>query len=149
MKVLTSKKAIIALMSLGSVVIAGTIKDINSRTVSKVHAPIFEAALGPNERGLASEERNPPSFALTRVSDASKVDGIWEITRIVDANDVIKFDKKNHHEDANKTIRVPFKLIGTSKVMVNNDPKLVYDISLLSDFGTIAIFKKIGKGQRS
>lgn len=149
MKVLTSKKAIIALMSLGSVVIAGTIKDINSRTVSKMHAPIYESASGPSERGLASEERNPPSFALTRVnmSDAAKVDGIWEITRIVDANEVIKFDKNNHHEDTKKTIRVPFKLIGTSKVMVNNDPNLVYNISLLSDFGTIAIFKQMGKGQ--
>ena len=37
MKVLTSKKAIIIALSLGSVVLAGTIKDIIARTVSKAH----------------------------------------------------------------------------------------------------------------
>lgn len=148
MNVLSSKKAIITLMSLGSIVIAGTIKDINSRTVSKVHTPMQEA-LGPTERGLASDGEGAQSIALTRVnmSDYAKINGTWEITRIVGSDEVIKFDKLNHHEDLHKTIKVPMKLIGTSKVMLNNDPELVYNISLLSDFGTIAIFKKIGKGQ--
>jgi hypothetical protein len=148
MKVLTSKKAIIAILSLGSVVIAGTIKDINSRTVSRVHTP-FQEAMGPNERGLASDEKGEQAIALTRVnmSDYAKINGTWEVTRIVGADEVIKFDKLNHHEDLKKTINISMKLIGTSKIMINNDPELVYNISLLSDFGTIAIFKKIGKGQ--
>jgi hypothetical protein len=147
MTVLTSKKAIIALLSLGSIVVAGTIKDINSRTVSKMHAPIMD--MTPAERSLASDEINGQQIALTRVSmsEAFKVNGNWEVTRIIGSDEVVKFDKAQNPDDSKKTITVPMKLIGTSKVMLNNDPELVYNISLLSDFGTIAIFKKMGEGQ--
>ena len=145
MKVLTSKKAIIALLSLGSVVLAGTIKDINSRTVNRVQA----AELAPIERSLASDgEAVTQRIAIMRVdmAQAFKVNGNWEITRIVGSDEVVTFDKNNNPEDAKKSIVIPMKLVGTSKVMVNNDSELVYNITLLSDFGTIAIFKKMGNG---
>ena len=148
MKVLSSKKAIIALLSLGSVVLAGTIKDINSRSVSRANAL---EELAPTERNLASDDSGmeQPKIALTRVdmSSAFKVNGTWEVTRIIGADEVVTYDKQHNPDDSKKTIKVPMKLIGTSKVMINNDPDLVYNISLLSDFGTIAIFKQIGKGQ--
>lgn len=145
MKVLTSKKAIIAILSLGSVVLAGTIKDINSRTVSRKQAL---EELAPVERSLASDVTPSMRIAIMKVemSQAFKVNGNWEITRIVGSDEVVTYDKFNNPEDSKKVIKVPMKLVGTSRVMVNNDQDLVYNISLLSDFGTIAIFKKMGNG---
>lgn len=148
MKVLTSKKAIIVALSLGSVVLAGTIKDINSRTVNRSHAEQVEMA--PIERNLASEAQSTSQrIAVMKVemNEAFKIDGEWEVTRIVGADEVVTYDKVNNPEDAHKTIKVPMKLIRTSQIMVNNDPGLIYKISLLSDFGTIAIYKTINGGQ--
>ena len=147
MKVLTSKKAIIVALSLGSVVLAGTIKDINSRTVNKAHAELVEMA--PVERSLASEAQAATHrLAVMKVemNEAFKIDGEWEVTRIVGSDEVVTYDKLNNPEDANKKIIVPMKLVRTSEVMVNNDNGLVYKISLLSDFGTIAIYKTINGG---
>ncbi len=145
MKVLTSKKAIIAILGLGSVVLAGTIKDINSRTVNRARAL---EELVPAERSLASDEGVAQRIAVMRVdmAEAFKINGNWEITRIVGSDEVVTFDKLNNSEDSKKTIKVPMRLVGTSKVMLNNDQELVYNISLLSNFGTIAIFKKMGNG---
>lgn len=148
MKVLTSKKAIIVALSLGSVVLAGTIKDINSRTVNRAHAEQIEMA--PIERNLASEAQSASQrIAVMKVemNEAFKIDGEWEVTRIVGADETVTYDKLNNPEDAHKKIIVPMKLIRTSEVMVNNDQGLVYKISLLSDFGTIAIYKTINGGQ--
>lgn len=145
MNLLTSKKAIIALLSLGSMVLAGTIKDINSRSITKRHE-ILE--LSPAERSLASDDYESQRVAVMRVnmSEASRIDGEWEITRIIGSDEIVTFDKYNNPEDKKKTIKVPMKLINISKVRINNDSELIYDISLLSSFGTIAIFKKMGKG---
>jgi hypothetical protein len=148
MKVLTSKKAIIVALSLGSVVLAGTIKDINSRTVNKRHAEQVEMA--PIERNLASEAQSASRrIAVMKVemNEAFKIDGDWEVTRIVGSDETVTYDKLNNTEDAHKKIIVPMKLIRTSEVMVNNDQGLIYKISLLSDFGTIAIYKTINGGQ--
>lgn len=147
MKVLTSKKAIIVALSLGSVVLAGTIKDINSRTVNRAHQDQIEMA--PIERNLASEaQAGIQRIAMMKVEmhEAFKIDGEWEVTRIVGADEVVTYDKLNNPEDAHKKIIVPMKLIRTSHVMVNKDMGLVYKISLLSDFGTIAIYKPINGG---
>lgn len=148
MKVLTSKKAIILALSLGSVVLAGTIKDINSRTVNRAHAEQVEMA--PIERNLASEEQTATQrIAVMKVemNEAFKIDGEWEVIRIVGSDETVTYDKVNNPEDAHKKIIVPMKLIRTSEVMVNKDRGLVYKISLLSDFGTIAIYKTINGGQ--
>ncbi len=148
MKVLTSKKAMIALLSLGTVVLAGTIKDINSRSISKKHE-ILE--MSPAERNLASDDDSPQRIARMKIpmSDAYKIDGEWEITRIVGSDEVVKFDKLNNPEDKKKTLKTPMKLIsisGVTKIKINNDAELIYDISLFSSFGTIAIFKQMGNG---
>ena len=148
MKVLTTKKVFIVAMSLASVLLAGTIKDINSRSVNLVSVEFEESS--SVERSLASKDQDDrPRIANMKVemNEAFKINGEWEITRIVGSDKMVTFDKINNYEDANKTIKVPMKLIQTSKVMVNNDPGLVYRISLLSDFGTIAIYKTINGGQ--
>lgn len=145
MKVLTSKKAIIVMLSLGSVVLAGTIKDINSRTVSRARAL---EELAPAERNLASDENTGQRVAVQRVdmNQALLINGQWEIMRIVGADGVVTFDKNNNPEDAKKANRIPLRLVDTSVVRLNNDSELEYKISLLSEFGTIAIFKHMGNG---
>jgi hypothetical protein len=145
MKVLTSKKAIIVMLSLGSVVLAGTIKDINSRTVNKVRAL---EELAPVERTLASDEHATQKVAVMYLdmSKAALINGNWEITRIVGSDGVVTFDKNNNSANAKKVNKVPMKLVSTSVVRLNNDKDLEYKISLLSDFGTIAIFKNMGNG---
>ena len=148
MKILTSKKSIILALSLASIVIAGTIKDINSRSVSMTALDFAEDT--PIERSVASKEpvsRNNIAIMKVKMSESHKINGEWEVTRIVGADKNVTFDKKNNPEDANKKIKVPMKLINTSEVMVNNDPELVYKVSLLSNFGTIAIYKTINGGQ--
>jgi hypothetical protein len=147
MKVLTSKKALIVALSLGSVVLAGTIKDINSRTVNRAHAEQVEMV--PIERGLASESQvvgQRIAVMKVEMNEAFKIDGEWEVTRIVGSDEIVTYDKINNPEDAHKKIIVPMKLIRTSEVLVNKDQGLIYKISLLSNFDTIAIYKMINGG---
>ncbi len=145
MNTLTSKKAILGILMAGSVVLAGTWKDINSRTVHKSHEVL---ELAPAERSLASNELMRMKIAVMKVemSEQDKINGEWEIVRIIASNEVVTFDKNNNPEDARKNLKIPFKLVNTSMVMLNKDQDLIYYISHLSDSGTIAIFKKMGEG---
>ena len=146
MNVLTSKKAIISLLSLGSIVLAGTIKDFNARTVTRVES--FEEEMVPAERNLASEEQQKVALVYLPVNaeNNAKINGKWEIQRIVGSDSVVTYDKFANPEDHKKSIIVNMKLVGTSEVKVDNDSELTYKISLLSEFGTIALFKKMGNG---
>ena len=145
MNLLSSKKAIFTILSLGTVVFAGTMKDISSRTVEKAHKTVSQA---PVERYIASNEQEVAQAAMMRVdmNETHRINAKWEITRIIAANEVVTFDKLNNVDDQNKSIIVPFKLVSPTKVMINNDNGLVYNISLLSNYGTIAIFKQMGSG---
>ena len=145
MKVLTSKKAIISILSLGSIVLAGTIKDINSRTVTKVQ--VIEEEVAPVERNVASElQKVARMYVPMNALNLAKINAKWEIVRIIGADSVATFDKINNPEDAKKSLKVKMELVGTSLVKLDGDKDLVYNISLLSDFGTIALFKKMGNG---
>jgi hypothetical protein len=134
MKALTSKKAIITILSVSSIVLAGTIKDIHSRS-----AKVSESAINSNE--IIPVERNVASAA-------SQVAQIYlPATAINIANDnSVAYDKLANSEDAKKSIKVKLELIGNGIVRINKDNEQVYRISLLSDFGTIALFKKLGNG---
>jgi hypothetical protein len=147
MKALTSKKAIIAILSVSSIVIAGTIRDMKTHskklTVAQVEADSMLA-----ERSVASLEvskvaqMNLPMNA----ENIKKINAGWEIARIVDADKTVAFDKFQNPEDAKKSIKIKMELVGNGIVRLNNDNQQVYRVSILSDFGTIAIFKKIGNG---
>ena len=145
MKVLTSKKAIITILSLGSIVFAGTIKDINSRTVNRARAL---EELAPVERNLASDFQVGGKVAVQRVelSQSHLVNGNWEIMRIIGSDGVVTLDKNSNPEDAKKDSKIQMKLVDTSLVRLNNDKGLEYSISLFTEFGTIAIFKQMGEG---
>lgn len=148
MKALTSKKAIIAIMSVSSIVLAGTIKDLRSHSVKTTAVETQVEEILPVERSVASEavSKVAQMYLPLNAENAAKIDGEWEITRIVGSDEKVTYDKLANSEDAKKSIKVPLKLIGTSVVRVNKDAQLVYNVSLLSDFGTIALFKKIGNG---
>ncbi|MBC7540559.1 MAG: hypothetical protein H7281_17170 [Bacteriovorax sp.] len=148
MKVLTSKKAIICFLSLSSIVLAGTIKDFHSRAVKLENSDAIEKEIIPIERSVASEavSRVAQMYLLPNAENLKKINTVWEITRIISSDEKVAYDRFANPEDAKKSIKVPMQLIGNGVVRVNKDNEQIYRVSLLSDFGTIALFKKLGKG---
>ncbi len=148
MTVLTSKKAIIAVLSVSSIVLAGTIKDMHSHSAKAINTAVEEQEILPVERSVASEavSRVAQIYLPMNAENIKKINTAWEITRIVGSDEKVAFDKFANPEDAKKSIKVPLELIGNGIVRVNKDNEQVYRISLLSDFGTIALYKKMGNG---
>ncbi|MGZ3789534.1 MAG: hypothetical protein ACXVLQ_13485 [Bacteriovorax sp.] len=148
MKGLTSKKVIIGILSVGSIVLAGTIKDFQSHSVKSFNAETADNEMSPIERSVASEEvsRVAQMYLPMNAANIKKINTTWEITRIVGSDEKVAFDRLANSEDAKKSIKVPLELIGNGIVRVNKDNEQIYRISLLSDFGTIALFKKMGNG---
>lgn len=148
MKLLTSKKAIISFLAVSSVVLAGTIKDFHSRSAKLETTEAIEQEIIPVERSVASEAvaKIALMYLQQNEENARKINGTWEITRIVGSNEKVEFDKSANPEDAAKVSKVSFELVGDSLVRINKDSEQVYRISLFSDFGTIALVKKLGNG---
>ena len=148
MKALTSKKAIIGILSVSSIVLAGTIKDINSHSVKPLNTESIEKEIIPIERNVASEAVSKVAriYLPMNADNIKKINTTWEITRIVGADEKVTYDKFSTPENAKKSIKVKFEMVGTSLVKVNKDSALVYNVSLMSEFGTIALYKKIGNG---
>ncbi len=148
MNLLTSNKAIFAILSVSSVVVVQAINDFHAHTVKSTNAEVMEKEMTPVERSVASEavSRVAQIYLPVNAENIKKINTTWEITRIVGADEKVTLDKNANPEDAKKLMKVKFELVGTSTVKVNNDPQLEYKISLLSDFGTIALYKKIGSG---
>jgi hypothetical protein len=150
MKYLISKKLSLLVLGFTAIVMAGTIKDIQKHANIAVDSNSEPLEIIPIERNLASEEEAkvaqldlPPNRA-----NIKKINTTWEITRVVGADEKVLYDKMSNSEDAKNMITIPLELIGRGLVKVNNDTKQIYRVSLLSDFGTIAIFKKLGKGYK-
>lgn len=148
MKALTSKKAIFAILGVSSIVLAQSIKDYHSHTVKVATTEVVEKELMPIERNVASQEvaKVAQVYLPANAENIQKINTTWEITRIVSADEKVAFDKLANPEDAKKTINVPMELIGNGIVRVNKDSEQIYRISLISNFGTIALFKKMGNG---
>jgi hypothetical protein len=148
MKVLTANKALICLFSVGTIVLAGTFKDYNSTNVIVENSETIENEIIPVERSIASEialkvaQMNLPADA----ENIKKINGAWEITRKVGSDKLVSYDKNSNAEDANQSIQIQLDLIGNGIVRLDNKIEQVYRISLLSNFGTIAIFKQLGDG---
>lgn len=148
MKALTSKKAIFAILSVSSIVLAQSVKDYHSHSVKIASNEVVEKELIPVERNVASEAvaRVAQVYFPVNAENIKNINTTWEITRIVGADEKVAFDKSVNAEDAKKSIIVPLELIGNGVVRVNKDNEQVYRVSLISDFGTIALFKKMGNG---
>ena len=149
MKTLTSKKAIICFFSVGTIVLAGTIKDFHTRTVQIENTETVESDIIPVERNLASEI-SASSVAQMNLpvnsENSQKVNTTWEITRIVGSDELVTYDKNTNPEDAKKLMKVEMELIGNGIVKLDKSNEQVYRVSLISDMGTIALFKKLGDG---
>ena len=150
MKQLISKKLSLVIIGLVTIVMAGTIKDIHKHANIAIDATTDAADLIPVDRSVASEEEVKTAQLDLPVTSENmkKINTIWEITRVVGPDEKVLYDKLANTEDANNTITIPLELIDRGIVKVNNDKKEIYRVSLLSDFGTIAIFKKLGNGYK-
>ena len=75
MKVLTSKKAIICFLSVSSIVLAGTIKDIHSRAEKLKNIEVTEKEIIPVERNVASEavSKVAQMYLPTNVENIKKI----------------------------------------------------------------------------
>lgn len=101
------------------------------------------------KRVVASKEKDLPLVHRIQMQDKSLVNGSWMITRVsqfFDDNERVVFDKLNKNEDKNTEVVVDFKMIEMSTVRINNDVEQTYKISLLTENGTIALFKEFGDG---
>lgn len=143
-----SKKGFIFFLSVCSIVAVGAIKDFHTRSIKFENPEAIEEEIIPVERSVASETGSRVAVMEVPISDLNKekINSEWEITRIIDSDEKVVFDKLAHPEDAKKNSRVQMELIGTSLVQINRDKEQIFRISLLSDFGTIALFRKFGSG---
>ena len=148
MKVFTSKKAIIGILSLSSIVLAGTIHDFHSRSQKISSLEVNEQEIIPVERNVASEavSKVAQMYLPMNQENIKKINTSWEITRIVASDEKVAFDKFANPDDSKKIIKIKMELVGNGIVRIENDNQQVYRVSLLSDFGTIALYKKMGNG---
>jgi hypothetical protein len=147
MKALTSKKALIAILSVSSLVIAGTVKDMRTHS-KKLSSAQEQADSLLADRSVASLEASKVAMMNLPMNaeNIKKINSSWEISRIVDADKTVSFDKIQNPEDAKKSVKVKMELVGNGIVRLNMDNQQIYRVSILSDFGTIALFKKLGNG---
>jgi hypothetical protein len=149
MTLLSSKKALLGILGLSSVVLASTYRDIKSHQYVEMKIDDEKEEVVPLERNVASEEA-PSRVALLNLplteANFKKINGEWEISRIVDNTEKVVFDKFQNQEDVNKSMKIKLDLIGTGIVRIDGKNEDQYRVSILTDFGTIAIFKKIGNG---
>jgi len=148
MNLVISNKALFAILTTGTIVVAQGVNDFHSHRVKLTNMEVIEKEMIPVDRSVASEKvsRVAQIYLPLNPVNIKKINTTWEITRIVGADEKVTLDKNASPEDGRKPLKVKFELVGTSTVRVNNDSQLEYKISLLSDFGTIALFKKIGNG---
>ncbi|MBP9680126.1 MAG: hypothetical protein KBD76_01875 [Bacteriovorax sp.] len=148
MKVKTSKKVMIAIFCVSSIVLAGTINDIKTQKATTSIIAKINDELTPVERNLASEEVSRVAQMELPVNEenSKKINATWEITRFVSSDESVVIDKLAHPEDGRKTISVKMELVGNGIVRLDGDHDQEYRVSLLSDFGTIALYKKLGNG---
>lgn len=147
MKSLFTKKFLVGFLSIGTVVVASTMRDVKS--------PLGKEVLSQNntsdeqiesERGLASVEgvKVAQMYLPVVEQNIKKINGEWDVTKLTGSNHVSAFNKFQNIEDTKKSLKIKLELVGNGIVRVDGDNQLIYRVSILTDFGTIAIYKKVG-----
>lgn len=163
MSIFTSKKAIISFLSVGSIVLAGTIKDIHSHDAAKSFSNLesVEREIIPIERNVASEAvaKAAQLYLPVNPENSRKVDGVWEITRVV-GSDEKEFFLKANPEDSKRNSNIKMKLVNNGIVHIETElleerllkflkiekrTEHTYIVSNMN-YGKIAIYKKSGAG---
>lgn len=100
------------------------------------------------QRFVASQDQDSPRVLYLPVNEQNSalIDGRWEITRINDQSGVDLYNKYENRRDQETMVALDFRLIGTGKVILDEDPDQVYRVSLLSEYNTILLFKEMNQG---
>lgn len=95
-------------------------------------------------RIVASYNKKLPLIQEVSLSMANLVDGKWQITKVIDDLGETTYDSSK--ERRGDKIIVDAKLISKSTVRINEDLDQTYKVSLLTQSGTLALFKEFGEG---
>lgn len=134
-------------------VLAGTYADLQLKSNSFMFEDKLEiVSFTPDQtkRIVASRvhDFNLPAVNYLGVTEENKkkINGKWEITRVLDNKGNAIYDSFKNEEDKKSTIVVDMKLFSTSTVILDDDRSQTFKISLLTKQNTIAIFKVVGGG---
>jgi hypothetical protein len=97
-------------------------------------------------RDVASFAPGRPTLHYIGHDRANDINGNWEITRVLDEKGEVAYDKLQRYDDSKSKIEVGFELIDVSKVRIDKDNQQVYRVSLMTEAGTIALFKEYNGG---
>ncbi len=154
---MSAAKAIIKTFTIGLtivsfVAVAETYYDKKFYTASfmdKVEEVRIDIEPSMEKRVVASKERDLPLIHTLEMKNRNVVNGEWMITRVsqfFEDKEEVVFDKFNKVQDKDAEVLVGFELIEKSTIRINNDFDQTYKISLLTENGTIALFKEFGEG---
>lgn len=144
-----NKKLILPLILLSAVAFAEIVYDrefysddfmasapeVNIEVKIEAPAPVKKVAKKP-----------APRVQRVDLDQAGKVNGKWEIVRILNEELIPVYDKNTRIEDENSEIIVDLELISLSTVRVNDDADQTFSISMMTSRGTMALFKPFGNG---
>jgi hypothetical protein len=156
----TGMKVCLGLLGLGSVmVLAESFYDYkfysSSFMYDKDYLPVVEGAIAKRKNAKSIIRPKARKNGLPHVlrlsmgpENASKVNGEWEVTRILDQNKNVVFDKfdPNRPQDKNSDVSVNLEMIKDSTVRIDEDDEQIFKISLLTNHNTIVLFKKYEDG---
>jgi hypothetical protein len=132
-------------------VFAGSYQDIKLKSLSFMDDSEVKYESAPSRntlRVVASSENSRPRVQYLGVNEMNqaRIEGEWEVIRMIDSKGEEVFNKNYREEDKNKFIKINLEMIGTSQVRLNDDHRQVFLISLLTEFNTIVLFKSIKEG---
>lgn len=138
---------------IASAVLAGTYADLKLKSNSFMFEDRLEVvSLDASEtnRFVASRvhDFNLPAVSYLGVNaeNKKKINGRWEVTRVLDTKGNPIYDVFNRMEDKNSMIVVDMELVSTSTVMLDKDKNQFFKVSLLTKKNTIALFKVVNGG---
>jgi hypothetical protein len=107
----------------------------------ETRVPVIEAT-----EVVAVAKKALPRMQRVDLSQSDFVNGEWEVVRVLDADLKPVYDKSRRYEDKNSRVVVNLSLVDISTVKINDDNNQIFNISLMTKAGTIALFKPFGKG---
>lgn len=152
-KTISTFKAYFLSAAIAGVVLAGTYADIQLKSNSfmfETKLDIVSFSAEDTKRIVASRvhDYNLPAVSYLGVTaeNKAKINGKWEVTRVLDNKGNAIYDSYKNVEDKKSIIIVDMKLSSTSTVVLDEDLNQVFKISLLTKRNTIALFKVVNGG---
>lgn len=104
----------------------------------------FDIPAQKEKRIVASFEKKLPIVQEVPLSIANLIDGKWQITKVINDQGETTFNSNNR--TTTEQVVVEAKLVSKSVVRINEDIDQTYMVSLLTQSGTLALFKEFGDG---